>query len=55
MTTTQYYHIQRLISKSLQKVLEKEEVDRSVNQGHPAGGAEMRYATLTPWEQDQAI
>jgi len=53
MTTTQYYYIQRLISNSLQKVLE--EVDRSVNQGRPAGGVEMRYTSLTPWEQEQAI
>ena len=50
METTQYHYIQRLISNSLQKVIE-EEVDRSVNQGRPAGGAEMRYANLTPWEQ----
>ena len=54
METTQYHYIQRLISNSLQKVIE-EEVDRSVNQGRPAGGAEMRYANLTPWEQEQAI
>ena len=54
METTQYHYIQRLISNSLQKVLE-EEVDCSVNQGRPADGAEMRYANLTPWEREQAI
>jgi len=46
--------VQKEIANGIQKEME-EEVDRSVPDGRPAGGAEMMYAHLTPWEQERTI
>jgi hypothetical protein len=54
MAEKQYHHIQKTISNAIQKQLE-EAVDQSVAQGRVAGGAEMNYADLDPWQKEQAI
>jgi len=49
-----FAQVQKEISNGIQKQME-DEVDRSVPQGRAAGGAEMFYANLNPWEQEQAV
>jgi hypothetical protein len=54
MENKMFEHVQKQISNAIQKQME-EEVDRSVPEGRPAGGADALYASLNPWEIEQAI
>ena len=54
MATQQYHSIQRLISNAVQAHIEQE-VDRSITAGRAAGGAEMFYANMNQWQQEQSI
>ena len=54
MVTQQYHSIQRLISNAVQMHIEQE-VDRSITAGRAAGGAEMFYANMNQWQQEQSI